>query len=204
MRGTGRDCGEPHPFSPPSPPDPQTAGGRPRGRRPHDPPAGPGGRPPPPPPPPPRGQRHPGRGATAAARAAVRSVPPVSRPPTPAVPAAQRQPCAGAQEHPMGRNRTGARGREPIQCGGPGNDEVTRLGARPGTAERRTAAGQPSRPPPRGAFRPSPVGGAAHRPPPPPPCQTDPPASAQAGAGARGCQTAAAERAAGRDAPAMK
>ena len=107
-----------------------------------------------PPLPPPGGPRHPGRGATAAASAAVRHVPPVSRPPTPAVPAAGRQPCAGAQGHPVGRNGTAALGRGPKQCGGRSTDEATRLGARPGRAEEQTAARRPSCPPPRGALRP--------------------------------------------------
>ena len=40
--------------------------------------------------------------------------------------------------------------------------------------------------------------------PPPPPRQTNPPAAGQAAPGARGCQIAPAEHAAGRDAPAMK
>ena len=56
-----------------------------------------------------------------------------------------------------------------MQFGGRGNDEATRLGARPGKAERRTSAERPSRPLPRRAPRTSPRGGAAHQPPPPPP-----------------------------------
>ena len=147
------------PLPTPSPPDPRTAGGRPGGRRPCT--ARPGGRPPP------RGPRHPGRGATAAVRAAVRRLPPVSGPPTPAVPAVGQQHCARPRGHSAGPTRTEVR--RPVPCGGRGNDEATRLGARPGRAERRTAAERPSRPPPRRAPRPSPRGGAAHRPPPPPP-----------------------------------
>ena len=108
-------------------------------------------------------------------------MPPVSCPPTPAVPAEGRQACAGAQGHPVGRTRTAARGREPVQCGGRGNDEATRLGARPGRAERRTAAERPSPPLPPGAPRPSPRGGAAHRP--APPRQTDPPAASKTAPG---------------------
>ena len=144
--------------------------------------------------PPLRVLQHPGRGATAAVRAAVRRVPPVSRPPTPAVPAAGRQPCAGTQGHPLGRARMAARG--PVPCGGLHNDEATRLGARPGRAEKRTAAERSSRSPAlRGPPAEPPRGGGA--PTPPPPRQIDPRAAGQTAPGARDCQTARAEHAAG-------
>ena len=150
-----------------APPSPPPTHGQPEAGQ------GDGGPAPPPPgpgrdSPPPRGPQHPVRGATAAVRAAVRRVLPVSRPPTSTVPAAGRQPCAGAQGQPPGGTRTAAGGREPVQCGGRGNDEATRLGARPGGVERQTAAERPSRLLPRRAPGLSPRGGAAHRPPPPP------------------------------------
>ena len=98
-------------------------------------------------PPPREGSDTQGRGATAALSAAVRRVPPIKRPSTPAVPAAGRQPSAGAQEHPVGRIRTAARGPEPVQRGGRGTNGATRLGARLGRAERRTEQEHPPRNP---------------------------------------------------------
>ena len=121
---------------------------------------------PPPPPPPLEGPGHPGRGATAAASSAVRPVPPVSRQPTPAVPVAGRQPCPGAQGRPVGSHGTAALGCEPMQCGRRGIHEATRLRARPGRAEKQTAARRPSRPPPREAPRANPRRGGAPTTPP--------------------------------------
>ena len=144
-------------------------------------------------PPPPRMLQHLGRGATAAVRAAVPRVPPVSRPPTPAVPAARWQPCAGAQGQPAGRTWLAARGREPVQCAGRYNDDAARLGARPGGAERRTKAERPPHPPAEPPMRGSTPTTRL-------PCQTDPPAASQTAPSARGCQTAPAGHAAGRDA----
>ena len=144
QRGTTKS--PPPPRLPPLPPRPADRRRPARGTAaPQPPPPGPGGDPPP------RGPRHPGSSATVAVRAAVHRVPPVCRPPIPAEPAAGRQPRAGAGGHPVGHTRTAGRGRETVQCGGRGNDEANRLGARVGRAERRTAAEQPSRPPPRWA-----------------------------------------------------
>ena len=179
-------AGSPPPPSLPPPPPRTTDKRRPaRGTAaPHSPPPGQWGDPPPK-----------GRGHTAAVRAAVRRVRPVSRPPTPAVPAAGQQHCAGAQGHPVGCTRAAARGT--VRCGGRGNEEATRPGAGLGGVEAGTDAERPSRPLPRGPPRPSPRGGAAHQPP-PDPRQTDPPAASQTVPVAPGCQKASTEHAAGR------
>ena len=79
-----------------------------------------------------RGLRQPGRGATATVHAAVRRMPPVSRPPTPTVAAAGQQPWACAQRHSADRIRAAARGRKPVQCGVQDKDRAARLDARPG------------------------------------------------------------------------
>ena len=127
-RGPEGHSGEPPPPLPlpPLPPQPTDSRRPARGTAaPHPPLPGPGGDPLPERAATPRG------GPTAAVRAAVRRVPQVSRPPPPAVPAEGRQPCAGTHGHPAGRTWTAARGREPVQCGGQGNDKEARLGASP-------------------------------------------------------------------------
>ena len=94
------------------------------------------------------------------------------------MPAAGRQPCVGTQWHPVGRSGMAAPGREPMQCEGRGTDEASRLGARPGRAEKQTAARRPTRTPPGGAPPPSPRGGTAHQPA-LPPSLADPPGAAK-------------------------